>query len=235
MGLQASTNNRASTVLQVFHGATEHYGTPSRTRGDYGTENKLVALYMILMRGANRGSFIWGSSTRNTRIERLWVEVGRQFARPWRAFFFRLEALHGLVRSSNLHIWLLQYLFLDSINADCKTFQHEWNSHPISGEGHNMSPNDMRFLGMTTEGVYIDDCTGMTSSEIHDHYGADTDHHERPSSQTGAGNLSDEDFSSDNDNSEADSDDSDLEGLDLPPSARRTDAARTCQTLSMSL
>ncbi|KAJ8088643.1 hypothetical protein PM082_013886 [Marasmius tenuissimus] len=61
----------------------------------------------------------------------------------------------------------------------------------------------------------------MTSSEIHDHYGADTDHHERPSSQTGAGNLSDEDFSSDNDNSEADSDDSDLEGLDLPPSARR--------------
>ncbi|KAL0056980.1 hypothetical protein AAF712_016403 [Marasmius tenuissimus] len=150
MGLHASTNNRAGTVLQVFHGAVEHYGTPSRTRGDYGTENKLVALYMILTRGANRGSFIWGSRLSDNEEQ------------------------------------------------------------------------DMRFLGMTTEGVYIDDCTGMTSSEIHDHYGADTDHHERPSSQTGAGNLSDEDFS-DVSESELDSgdEDSDLEGIDLPPSARQ--------------
>ncbi|KIO01839.1 hypothetical protein M404DRAFT_149003 [Pisolithus tinctorius Marx 270] len=31
------------------------------------------------------------SSTRNCRIERLWVEVGSQFARRWRAFFARLE------------------------------------------------------------------------------------------------------------------------------------------------
>ena len=61
VALHASTNNRASTVLQVFHGATKDYGVPSRTRGDYGTENKLVALYMILTQGANRGSFIWGS------------------------------------------------------------------------------------------------------------------------------------------------------------------------------
>ncbi|KAJ7862282.1 hypothetical protein B0H14DRAFT_2349633 [Mycena olivaceomarginata] len=29
--------------------------------------------------GPNRASFMWGSSTRNTRIEHLWVEVGTQF------------------------------------------------------------------------------------------------------------------------------------------------------------
>ncbi|KAJ8092358.1 hypothetical protein PM082_023813 [Marasmius tenuissimus] len=150
MGLHASTNNRAGTVLQVFHGAVEHYGTPSRTRGDYGTENKLVALYMILTRGANRGSFIWGSRLSDNEEQ------------------------------------------------------------------------DMRFLGMTTEGVYVDDCAGMSSSEIHDHYGADVDHQERPSNQTGAGSLSDEDFS-DVSESELDSgdEDSDLEGIDLPPSARQ--------------
>ncbi|OCH85756.1 hypothetical protein OBBRIDRAFT_739382 [Obba rivulosa] len=39
---------------------------------------------MILRRGPNRASFMWGSSTRNTRIERLWVEVGRRFCQ-WNA------------------------------------------------------------------------------------------------------------------------------------------------------
>ncbi|KAF8131304.1 hypothetical protein K438DRAFT_839559 [Mycena galopus ATCC 62051] len=95
---------------------------------------------MILKRGLGRASFIWGSSTNNTRIERLWVEVGSQFARRWRAFFYRLEALHGLDRSNPRHLWLLHFLFLDRINADCETFRAEWNCHPISGKGHDQSP-----------------------------------------------------------------------------------------------
>ncbi|KAJ6585819.1 hypothetical protein B0H19DRAFT_883509, partial [Mycena capillaripes] len=37
-------------------------------------------------RGTKRASFMWGLSTRSTRIERLWVEVGTQFARRWRDF-----------------------------------------------------------------------------------------------------------------------------------------------------
>lgn len=80
-------------------------------------------------------------STHNTRIERLWVEVGSQFARRWRAFFYRLEALHGLDRQNPHHLWLLHLLFLDLINADCADFWDEWNCHPISGEGHDQSPN----------------------------------------------------------------------------------------------
>ncbi|KAL0056669.1 hypothetical protein AAF712_016725 [Marasmius tenuissimus] len=195
VAIRANTNNRASTVLENFINAIDQYGVPSRTRGDYGTENKLVALYMILKKGQNRGSFIWGSSTRNTRIERLWVEVGRQFARQWRAFFYRLESLHSLKRSDRHHIWLLQYLFLDMINVDCDRFQEEWNAHPISGEGHNMSPNDMRFIGMSTEGVYVDDCNAMDEGGINDQYGVDREHCPPPSNQTGAGTLSDEEFS----------------------------------------
>lgn len=81
------------------------------------------------------------SSTHNTRIERLWVEVGRNFCRNWRAFFCRLEDQFGLDCSDPGHIWLLQTLFLDDINADCDSFVQEWNSHPISShDTHDMSP-----------------------------------------------------------------------------------------------
>lgn len=60
-GLRASTNNRASTVLEVFIEAVRDYGLPSRGRGDRGGENKDVSVFLILARGPNRASFMWGS------------------------------------------------------------------------------------------------------------------------------------------------------------------------------
>ncbi len=73
------------------------------------------------------------SSTHNTRIERLWVEVGRQFCREWRAFFNRLEHSHMLARDDSRHLWLLHYIFLQDLNEDCQKFVAEWNAHPLSG------------------------------------------------------------------------------------------------------
>jgi hypothetical protein len=125
----------------MFLDAILAYGLPSRVRGDRGGENRDVAILMILLRGLHRASYMWGSSTRNSRIERLWVEVGTQFARRWRAFFLRLEQYHLLDRSNPHHLWLLHILFLDSINRDCEEFQRDWNSHPLSGNGGNQSPN----------------------------------------------------------------------------------------------
>ena len=49
-------------------------------RGDRGGENRDVSILMILSRGINHASFMWGSSVFNTRIEQLWVEVGKRFA-----------------------------------------------------------------------------------------------------------------------------------------------------------
>lgn len=61
VGMQAVDNNRASTVLQLFLEATRLHGCPSRCRGDRGGENLAVAMYMTLVRGMARGSFMWGS------------------------------------------------------------------------------------------------------------------------------------------------------------------------------
>lgn len=137
---------------------------------------------------------------RNTRIERLWVEVGRQFAREWRGFFTRLERLHQLDRKNPHHIWLLHLLFLDNLNDDCKTFQAQWNAHPLSGpKTRNLSPQvrhiatmtvslvsfsfdlrqlikvhqDLRLLGQTEHGIYNDDCEGMHPHTIVRYYGVD--------------------------------------------------------------
>lgn len=60
LGLRASGNNSAATVLQVFLEAVERWGTPSRVRGDRGGENVEVSVWMIMHRGPNRASFMWG-------------------------------------------------------------------------------------------------------------------------------------------------------------------------------
>ncbi|KAK6996202.1 hypothetical protein R3P38DRAFT_3287888 [Favolaschia claudopus] len=194
-GLRASTNNRASTVLDVFLEAVGKYGLPSRMRGDRGAENKKVSVYMILKRGLGRGSFIWESSTTNTKIERLWVEVGSQFARRWGVFFYRLEALHGLDRRNPHHLWLLHFLFLDLINEDCDSFRSEWNGHPISGEGHDQSPEEMCFMGRLQNGFYDEDCNGVHPNVLERYYGTHGRERQRAAGETGAGQLEDEEIS----------------------------------------
>ncbi|KAF8837779.1 hypothetical protein BDN67DRAFT_908618, partial [Paxillus ammoniavirescens] len=104
-------------------------------------------------------------STHNTQIEQLWVEVGQQFARHWKAFFMRLEQLHGLDCKNPRHLWLLQFLFLDLINIDCKIFMEEWNHHPISGPvTKNQSPS------VIENGVYIDDPFQDVDPDLLTHY-----------------------------------------------------------------
>ncbi|KAJ7759836.1 hypothetical protein B0H14DRAFT_3096449 [Mycena olivaceomarginata] len=144
-------------------------------RGDRGGENIEVAVWMIKHRGAKRASFMWGSSTRNTRIERLWVEVGTQFARRWRAFFTRLERLHCLEHDSPRHLWLLHHLFLDDINSDCHDFQQEWNLHPLSGtQNKGQSPSDIRFISQSENGIQ-EDQPGVHPDILEEFYGTQED------------------------------------------------------------
>lgn len=82
------------------------------------------------------------SSTRNVRIERLWLCVGQWFCRRWRAFFVRLEEQHQLDADNEAHIWLLHFLFLADLNQVIDKFVRDWNDHPLSGDKtNNRSPN----------------------------------------------------------------------------------------------
>ena len=61
MVLQASDNNRSTTMLDLFKSAVREYGMPSRVRGDLGGENIDVMTYIIMKNGTHRASFIWDS------------------------------------------------------------------------------------------------------------------------------------------------------------------------------
>ena len=49
-------------MYNLFLGAVDHFGLPSRVRSDQGGENVAVAQCMLERRGTNRGSMLTGSS-----------------------------------------------------------------------------------------------------------------------------------------------------------------------------
>ncbi|KAI1783759.1 hypothetical protein LXA43DRAFT_902912 [Ganoderma leucocontextum] len=103
--------------------------------------------------GLNRGSYIWGRSVHNTRIERLWYDVTRGFGLKWKNFFLELERCCGLDADSAAHIWLLHHLFLDAINEDAAEWSETWNAHILHIRGERAaSPRELFMFGMIRHG-----------------------------------------------------------------------------------
>ena len=105
--LQASTNNRASTALQHFQSAVEHYNLPSRVRSDLGMENTEVACFMLQERGLSRGSHLTGKSVHNQRREYLWCDVNRVIVSRFLNNFLFLEHSGILDTTDEVHLFCI--------------------------------------------------------------------------------------------------------------------------------
>ncbi|KAJ7636764.1 hypothetical protein FB45DRAFT_1138651, partial [Roridomyces roridus] len=104
-------------------------------------------------RGVDRGSYIWGRSVHNTRIERLWYDVTHGFGQKWKHFFMDLEVHDGLNPRLPAHIWLLHHLFLASIDFDAQEWAAAWNSHDLQIRGErSRSPRDMFTFSFLQDG-----------------------------------------------------------------------------------
>ncbi|KAK7052904.1 hypothetical protein VNI00_004224 [Paramarasmius palmivorus] len=149
--IRVSNNNRASTVEELFHEGTSLHGCPRRVRGDHGTENLRVAEWMEETFGI--GSYIWGRSVHNTRIERLWYDVTHNFGKKWKDFFQKLEVYESLDHNSSGHLWLLHHLFHFYIDLDAQEWASAWNHHPLTLRNEpNRSPRDLFLFSHIQDG-----------------------------------------------------------------------------------
>ncbi|KAJ3912829.1 hypothetical protein F5877DRAFT_53420 [Lentinula edodes] len=120
-------------------------------------------------RGEGRGSYIWGRSIHNVRIERLWVDISHYCSQTWHDLLTLLEINHGLQVSNPNHIWLLQHLFLPIINEQLTFWAESWNRHQVSQRtGPARSPEDMFVFDSLVNGIRGDDLGqfAMTDEEL---------------------------------------------------------------------
>jgi hypothetical protein len=164
-------NNKAETVLMLFHNAVQKWGLPSRVRSDYGMENYHVAAYMIENRGEGRGSIITGSSAHNSRVERTHRDDYSGVLVFYACIFEQLEQDGCLNVLDDVHLFSLHHVYIPRIENSLQELIGQLNNRPVSTE-RNLSPLQMWEIGML-ENMHSGH-TGLNKIEI-EHFGMDPD------------------------------------------------------------
>ena len=124
--IKAAGKNDAVTLQLIFE--RECIRTvgrfPYHIRTDRGSENNGPMRAMRASQfGSNPKAVLRGPSTKNVRIERLWLTLGMQKISVWKAFFESMETYMGLDASNDIHLWCLHYVFMGRINRELEIWR----------------------------------------------------------------------------------------------------------------
>ena len=117
---KCSSNNRATTVHEIFLQAIEKYGRPLKIRTDLGGENVDIWRDMICARGEECKPVLVGKSIHNQRIERHNRALNEQVTSVFRSEFYQLEGEGVLDINNDLDIFCLHLVYIPKIILNAK-------------------------------------------------------------------------------------------------------------------
>ena len=106
---------------------------PRAIRSDGGTENTIVCIQRFLRRNvedliSNKNSFVYGSSSRNQRIE-CWWSIFRHSRLNWWINFFKDMPPDNIVDTSlTYHVEFLRFCFLGILQEKLDETRRLWNN-----------------------------------------------------------------------------------------------------------
>jgi hypothetical protein len=137
MWLRALRSNKLPQVVSslLLNCIEEQKKVFCRLRSDKGTENIYAATIMMAIGGPK--AHIFGTSTRNTRIESFWGRLRKNLGiQQWITFFETITSKEGgddkiYDEKDPYHIIIAHFVFGDLINASLEAAMTTWNTHRI--------------------------------------------------------------------------------------------------------
>ncbi|OWF41011.1 uncharacterized protein LOC110463046 [Mizuhopecten yessoensis] len=137
--LEACSSNRKTEYIAHFYMnyVREINGVPFIIYADKGTENSIVRDLQYALRWNHTdpfqglSSFIYGSSLRNTRIERFWRNLRCMCGQTWMDLFKSMTE-HGILDTTDdVHLQCIRYCFLQLVSKDLEDVVRHWNEHRV--------------------------------------------------------------------------------------------------------
>ncbi|XP_033757824.1 uncharacterized protein LOC117340172 [Pecten maximus] len=121
-------------------------GIPVMIYADRGTENSIVRDIQCVMRWHHNdpfqglSSFQYGSSTRNTRIERFWRNLRCMCGQTFMDLFKGMSDVGMLDTADFIHTECIRFCFMKLINTELGRVAQHWNQHRIRSSRNAQGP-----------------------------------------------------------------------------------------------
>ena len=121
-------NNRGIPSHNLFKEAIDENVISFQVRGDDGSENRLIAKYMVMVCSTQCRGHIGHRHTHNEMIDHFWRELNASFVTRLKSTLERLESLGHKGTDDGVDLWL--------IHCDCARVVNKKNTHELKNH-HN--------------------------------------------------------------------------------------------------